>query len=460
MFGPGTTFSLARYNPLRLPSDFDYALFQSGVGGRSDAAARFGASALNGEPLSFDTSNPTASIAPVGLGYWLKLDSAVILNTSGAVVTNPVGIKCYASNGGWNMIGDPYPFAVSWGTVSVVANGQTYSLLDAVNARILSGAIVSYPNGDYQYDVAPGGTLMPFNGYWVRVYQDCTIIIAPTGGTNGSGRAVKNTVATTSSPLSSGWKVRLGAFAAGDRDGQNFFGQIKGTKGGTSRVALPKPPSGAGHAYLRFVDSSSRAVKSGEGPMAYDLRATASGTEGSTRETWTAEVSTDKPDTDVVLTWDGLGTAPRRAGLFLTDSVTGRKVSLRDHSSYTFKSGEAGSTRSFTITLEPTQTSGPLAIKNLTVSSFGKAVGGGLAIRFNATREGDVTGFVKTFNGKVVGVLSGASRAAASSTTTLHWTGRGVNGAALPAGAYQIEITVRDADGNTATAKQPVQSLR
>lgn len=462
LFGPGTVFSLARYNPLRLPSDFDYALFQSG-GGRSDVQARFGATALNGEPLSFDTSNPTVSIAPVGLGYWLKLGSSVILNTSGSVVTNPVGVRCYASSGGWNMIGDPYPFAVSWGTVTVAANGQTYSLVDAVNARILSGALVSFPNGDYQYDVAPAGTLNPFNGYWIRVFQDCTIIIAPTGGTNGSGRAVKMS-AGNDSPFANGWKVRLAASVAGDRDGQNFFGQVKSAN--KSRLALPKPPSGAGHAYLRFVDNSvgaGRATAAGvtnSGPMAYDLRPSVSGSDGTSRESWTAEVSTDKPNTDVVLTWDGLGTAPRRAGLYLTDTATGRKVSLRDRSSYTYKSGEAGSTRSFLVTMEPTFTGGPLAITNLSVSSFGKAVGGGLAIRFATTRDADVTGIIRTLNGKVVGVLSGASRAAASTNTTLHWTGRAQNGAALPAGAYQLEVTVRDADGNTATAKQTVQSLR
>ena len=114
LFGTGTTFSLARYNPLRLPSDFDYALFQSGSGGRNDTAARFSANALNGLPLSFDTSNPAVSVAPVGLGYWLKLDSAVVLNSGGAVVTNPVGVRCFAANGGWNMIGAPFTFPVAW----------------------------------------------------------------------------------------------------------------------------------------------------------------------------------------------------------------------------------------------------------------------------------------------------------------------------------------------------------
>ena len=455
LFGSGTTFSLARYNPLRLPSDFDYAVFQSSASGRSDAAARFGATTLSGAPLSFDTSNPTVSVAPVGLGYWLQLDSAVILNTGGAVVTNPVGVRCFAANGGWNMIGDPFTFNVAWASATVVANNQTYSLLDAVAAGIVSPALVSYPNGDYQYDIAPGGTLQPFSGYWVRVFQDCTIIIAPAG--SATSRAAAGAV-PTASPLASAWKVRFSASVAGDKDGQNFFGQIKGS--GKTRLALPKPPSGAGHAYVRFVDATGRATDAKSGPMAYDLRPVASGSEGSTRETWTAQVSTDKPDTDVVLTWDGLGTAPRRAGLFLTDTVTGSKVSMRNKSQYKYKSGEAGSTRAFTITMEPQQTGGPLAIRNLTVSNFGRAAGGGMAVRFTATRDGDVTGFVRTLGGQVVGILSGASRAAASTTTTLRWTGRAQNGAALPAGAYQLEVTLRDADGNTVTEKQTVQSLR
>ena len=455
LFGSGTGFSLARYNPLRLPSDFDYALFQSGSAGRSDAAARFSATGLGSVPLSFDTSNPSVSIAPVGLGYWLKLDSSVILNSAGPVVTSPVGVRCFAANGGWNMIGDPYTFEVAWASVTIVANNQTYSLADAVNAGIVSPALVSFVNNDYQYEVAPGGTLRPFSGYWVRVFQDCTIIIAPTGSPTSTGRAVSG---SAGSAFASTWKVRLGASVDGDRDGQNFFGQVKGS--GKSRLALPKPPSGSGHAYVRFVDTASRASAKSGGPMAYDLRPIAPGNEGATRETWTAEVSTDKPDTDVVLTWDGIGTAPRRAGLFLTDSVTGQKISLRGQSQYKYKSGEAGSTRSFTISMEPQVTSGPLAIRNLTVSRFGRATGGGLAVRFTTTRDADVTGVVRTLSGQVVGVLGGASRAVSSSTTTMNWTGRAQNGSALPAGTYQIEVTVRDASGNTATEKQTVSSLR
>ena len=468
LFGTGTTFSLARYNPLRLPSDFDYALFQSGSGGRNDAAARFAANALNGLPLSFDTSNPSVSVAPVGLGYWLKLDSSVVLNSGGAVVTNPVGVRCYAANGGWNMIGAPFTFPVAWGGTTVVtASGQTYSLTDAITAGIVSSALVSFVNNDYQYDIAPGGTLQPFNGYWVRVFQDCTLIIAPSGGSGATGRAAGANVpvAVAASPLASGWKVRLAATVDGDRDGQNFFGQVKSSASKT-RVALPKPPSGAGHAYLRFVDSdttgraTNKTGTANNGPLAYDLRTATAGSEGSSRETWTAQVSTDKPDSDVVLTWDGLGTAPSRSGLYLTDTVTGKKVSLRDRSSYVYKSGAAGSTRSFTISMEPTRTAGPLAIRNMTVSPIGRAMGGGMAVRFSTTRDGDVTGVVRTLSGQVVATLGGTSRAAAATTTQMVWTGRAANGGALPAGAYQLEIAVRDADGNTATVKQTVQSTR
>ena len=331
----------------------------------------------------------------------------------------------------------------------------------------MSSALVSFVNNDYQYDIAPGGTLQPFSGYWVRVFQDCTLIIAPSGGTGTSSRAVGAKVpvaAVAASPLSSGWKVRLAATVDGDRDGQNFFGQVKSSSSKT-RLALSKPPSGAGHAYIRFVDTDTTGratAKTGtvSGPMAYDLRPATSGSEGTSRETWTAQVSTDRPDADVVLTWDGLGTAPARAGLYLTDTVTGKKVSLRDRSSYVYKSGAAGSTRSFTITMEPTRTAGPLAIRNLTVTPNGRAMGGGMAVRFSTSRDGDVRGVVRTLSGQVVGTLGGSSRATAATTTQMVWTGRAQNGGALPAGAYQLEISVRDADGNTATVKQTVQSAR
>jgi subtilisin family serine protease len=449
LFGPSSIFTLARYNPLRLPSDLDYAIFQSS-GNRQDVQASFSATAPDGTPLVYDTSDPTTSIAPVGLGYWLDLSSQVTLNTVGPAETNSVAIRLFADNGGWNLIGAPFVQSSAWGTVSVVANKVTYNLTDAVANGILSPALVGYSAGDYVYNIAPNGNMNPFNGYWVRAYEDCTLIVAATG----TSRAVSAMVPSKSTyvPDTSGWKARLIANVSGDTDGQNYFGQAATATDTNNLQDIPKPPSGAGHAYVRFITpaGNGRSVSN-----AFDIRSL--NAKGPVQ--WTAAVSTDKVGSDVSLTWAGIGNAPHRNTLILTDTTTGQKVDMRSRSTYTFKSGEAGTSRMFTITMAPTASSGLLAINNVAVVSGRSALQPGVTVRFNVTAESEITGTIKNLSGMKVSSLTGVSRAVAGEITTLRWDGRSQSGAVVPPGPYMVEITARSADGQTATFKQPVQIL-
>jgi hypothetical protein len=113
----------------------------------------------SGTPITFEQSNPSASISPIGNGYWLNIDRPTVLDTTqlptpGVAPTSPlaldsVGIKVYAGNGGWNMIGAPFLYPVDWNAVSVVADGVAHSLGDAVQLGYISPVLVSYINGDY-----------------------------------------------------------------------------------------------------------------------------------------------------------------------------------------------------------------------------------------------------------------------------------------------------------------------
>jgi subtilisin family serine protease len=446
--GNAAQFTLARYNVLRQVSDFDYSLWQTAGEGRKDVAASFAAVAPDGSPISFETSSPSVSIAPVGLGYWLNLDRAVTVNPVGPEVTNPVAIRLFAANGGWNMIGAPFTAPSAWGTLTVRVGATTYTLEDAINEGIIASALIGYNNGDYVYSLFPSGALQPFNGYWVRVTQDCTLIVAPTSTTRAAAtRAAAN-------PAPKGWRVRIGANVSGDRDAQNYFGVADGANAGVDKLDVPKPPSGAGHAYVRFLTETApgRSV-----PQAFDIRPS-----GDVKATsWTLAVSTDRTNADVILNWDGIGNVGGRNDLVLTDTATGKTVDMRGRSTYTFRSGEAGSTRKFTVSLKPRLTSGPLAIQNVTVVSSGRSSGtAGVSIRFNTTREAEVRGVIKSLNGTVIADLSGATRATASEPATLRWNGRSRSGAAVPPGPYVVELTARTLEGGSATFSQPFQNLQ
>lgn len=450
LFGTGASFSLARYNPLRLPGELDYALFQSIANGRRDTGASFAAVAPDGRPLSYSTSNQTVSIAPVGLGYWLNLNSAVTLNTVGSTVADAVAIRLFASGGGWNQIGAPYINSTAWATTTVVTpDGRSYSMADAIKESIIASALIGYRNGDYFYQVYPEGTLEPFNGYWVRAFRDCTLVVAPTGTTSRAVRMNVSTRAASALPPANGWRGRLVASVAGDVDGQNYFGQSRGAKVDGDALDVAKPPSGAGHAYVRFLTpvGAGRSVAN-----AFDMRPA-----DASQQEWTAAVSTDRTNADVTLRWDNIGGAPRRLGLILTDTATGRTIDMRAQSSYVFRSGEAGSTREFKIATDTRQSAGPVAITGVAVVSGGRAVNGGLSVRFNTTRAANIVGRVKTVGGRVVSLLTGSTRSEGTTAANLRWDGK-TGGAPAPAGPYLLEITARTDDGQTATYTQPFLS--
>ncbi|MDX1934075.1 MAG: S8 family serine peptidase [Capsulimonadales bacterium] len=448
VFNPAV-FSLARYNSQRSATGPDYLIYRSN-GSSNDPGARFSATFTDNSPIVFEVTDPTTSIAPVGLGYWLDLDRPVTLNTVGPVAANAVGIRLTSAAGGWNLIGAPFTKPSAWGTVSVLYNNTTYSLNDAIIQGVISSALVGYVNGDYVYNIAPNGNLEPFQGYWVHVLRDCTLIIAPTN----VGRSVTGLVPTRQAITQdkSGWRARFMATVAGDRDGQNYFGQASSASEGNDLLDIPKPPTGSGHAYVRFL------TPVGEGrsvPNAFDIRPLDTGS----KTEWTAAVSTDRINADVTVTWDGLGNVPRRNILTLTDTATGRKIDMRNRSSYTFKSGEAGTTRKFTITLSSARSAGLLAINNVAVSGGRSTAQAGIAVRFSVTAEAEITGTIKSLTGVKVGSLTGVSRAVTGGTNTLRWDGRSQSGAVLPPGPYLLEITARSADGQTATFKQPVQMM-
>ena len=465
----GVAFKLARWDPLFDPANTQndpdpYAYFSSS-GTQSDPTATF-TPTRSGLPLTYDTTagninDVSASVEPVGLGYWLDLSETQQLNISGTPVNNPIGIRLYAENGtrnpgGWNLIGSPFTFPVDFNSVSVLYRGTSYRLEEAIAQNIVKGALVGYAQGDYFFQIAPQGQFQPFNGYWIKALQDCVLIVPPAASSitrSVSTRAAATRPAVKAAPAAGvrGWRVRLQASVGGERDGQNYFGQAPGASASDDTLDMPKPPSGAGHTYLRFLNRATAAASGGRAATsstgnayAFDVRDLRSA-----NEEWTAAVTTDRPNARVTLSWEGLGTVPRSARLALIDTRTGRQVPLRERSSYTFQSGEAGETRLFRIVQTAEASGGPLAV-NMTIVRT-RAPQQGVSVRLTATQDVDLVGQVLTLGGKRVAPLGGAGRAVGRRETTLGWDGKGEAGAAVPPGPYVIEVTARTPDGRQTT---------
>lgn len=452
LLGLAPSFSMARYNPLRASGEQEYSTYADGivnvaaVGVNGPFAARF---VTSGSPMTFEQSNPSTSISPIGNGYWLNLDRATVLDTTqlptpGVSGTTPlaldsVGIRVFAGNGGWNMIGAPFLFPVDWNAVSVVADGVAYSLGDAVQMGYISPVLVSYVNGDYSYSVAPAGRLEPFQGYWIRTYRDVTLVVPPSAS-QGSGRSVSGGIQ---------YGLKIGAFVKGDRDAENVIGVAQDGKSGSDKHDVTKPPTAGGDVYVRILDEQSGNSRS----LAYDVRSA-----DASRKTWNVAVSALKDNEMVTLSWNKLGSNGRNVRWSVVDMATGQKISASDKSQIQFMSGAAGSTRKFQFVADPTGASGPLAVTG--VRTVPSRAAGGVTVRFSTTKDATTTAVVTTVTGKVVSTALGVTRSTSGGDVSLHWDGKASDGSSVPAGPYRLEIKVVGGDNEQVVVHRMVQVVR
>jgi len=130
--------------------------------------------------VNYTLSGPGDALTP-GRGYWARFAQPTgLLNAGTSVRTSaPFAIPLVK---GWNMVGDPFFGPVALSAVQVRDGaGKLYSIADANKAGLVYTVFYGYPAGSSQYQIqrAPGGTLQPYQGYWARALQDCTLLVPP-----------------------------------------------------------------------------------------------------------------------------------------------------------------------------------------------------------------------------------------------------------------------------------------
>ena len=111
----------------------------------------------------------------------------------------------------------------------------------------------------------------------------------------------------------------------------------------------------------------------------------------------------------------------------------------------------SGSNRSFIISAEPRLAGLALRFTDLAVRP--SRSNGSATISFTASQDANVQVRVLRSTGDVVRNL--ATRAASSGSTMVTWDYRDGKGAALPAGAYIVEVKGTTADGQSARVSAP-----
>lgn len=371
---------------------------------------------------------------PLGLGYFIDLDSDTQVLTEGQpapMVPYRIPLKA-----GWNMIGNPFNFAVSWVACEVeTTTGLRLSLLEATERGLLLPHLYRYQGGRYTWQTAPAGILHAWEGAWVRALVDCTLIVQPL---SASTRSVAGENAAE------GWQVRLVANAGNATTGAAVIGASRKASDRYGREDAPKPPSISPYVSVHVVNSDWGAQA---GRYVQDIRSLAP-----RRQVWRVEVETDQPDSPVTLSWQ-LVQVPLGVQLSLVDQLSGRRVSLHGASSYTYHPGGV-TTRSFLVVAEP---SGANALRISSVR-VRPTRGGAYSIDYVLSAEAQVRLVVVDSAGKVRATLTQGSRSAGMNTAV--WSGRDQGGVALPAGNYLLRIEAVTSEGEQSRMIVPLVITR
>jgi hypothetical protein len=395
------------------------------------------------EPLSGNLQ------ATSGKGFWVKLPNVMSVTIKG---TNPqrLGINAIRLVTGWNSIGTLGDYKVIWSlsNIKVRRGNEERTLAQAQQAGWIEDYVWGWeqdannPNTGryvlvYDTSIIPGvkGQLEPWKGYWVYAHTDCELILPPPSqskgrGTRGEGRVAKG----------NGWSMRLQASVNGSV-GEAVLGIANGTRG--LAVGLPpEPPTGNNGVQVILLKNNT--------PLAVDVRS-----DGARRQEWEVLVRFGTRDggrgtserKEVVLTFDGIGYAPKDVSAWLVDTVTGKRVYLRTQPSYRFAPEVGETERRFKVIVE-SGNERPLRIVGLKATPMR---GEGLVITFALTKPAQVRGEVMTLTGRKIAVMDEGSTRMAG-THRMIWRGVGSEGVKVPVGAYLVRLVATDEDGRQVQA--------
>ncbi len=430
----GADAILARY----LPSQGRYARY-SGSGVREPEAS-FNPPGVNVRPEGSAIPTP-----PRGLGYFLRTNTPAFI--LGDEYIDPNTAYMIPLEPGWNMIGNPFPYAVPWSACEIEVEGQAgvrqrFSILEAADKEYIRPQIYRYVGltGEYTWRTAPLGELLPWQAHWIRVLKPCTLIVPPLGTTRS--RSDESDNPRVSAETRDGWLLRLIARSGDREDSNNFIGTSSRARDELSSEDVEKPPAFQSYVQLRVIEPRSRAA------LAQDLRRA-----GKRPMRWELDITTDKPNAEVTLHWQQEVPLPPGMRLNLIDSLTGQRISMNRQSTYTFRTDE-NSRRRFVIEAQPARLS-QLRITQLNVTS---TRGNQVTIQYALNTPATVQVMIQDAAGRTLARLTGGTRSAGLNSAT--WNGRTDEGVVVPPGTYQIQIVATSEEGEVARAVRPLVITR
>lgn len=384
-----------------------------------------------------------------GRGMWVIYENtsktSEIANLAGSpTLTGSLlgGSDLIQNRSGFNMIGNPYNYAVPVNQIVGVsaANPQfSRTFRELVDLGFVQSFLTYWDpvTKDYKFVDSESGLLEPNRGYWLRVLttDDLTISYPPVYAEwtpEQQRRAQKQSEWVQNDKQ---WRLKLTARTNEGIDSENYVGQAANADQ-ARRMRIFEPPMAPGQVISLSVEDSHNGAPT---RMAQTLR------DNTGRHEWKVVVEA-KEAGDVTITWPNLATLPKNVRLRLEDKAANITRFVRQSSGYTFRMNQPGR-RELTLTAEPGGVVSTV-ISSVVVSQPARSTNRNSPFTISYTLATDATTSVRILSatGKEVFVAS-RGRADAAGENTIVWNLRNSANQAVAPGAYRVELVAETATG-------------
>ena len=347
---------------------------------------------------------------------------------------------------GWNLIANPYNYAISLGQlvgVPMADNQNSYTFTELVNNNVLNGFLAYWDpqTQGYGYTTSYSDPIQPNTGYWIFVESSQPVVISfppvfqpfipnLVDGHHTPVKKITEKLAKGAAPI---WSLQLSARSNGVVDASTSIGQTT-----TPQLAASFKRYKAPTAPVKNAVRSSIFVPNGKKPA---FLSQALVPQSVTNQTWTWQVYTQNAG-QVTLTWPNMSTLPSNVTVKLVDPQTGASRLLRQTPSVTFNGG-AQSTKTYNLIV----TTGPaLPVIQSVTGSVSKA-SGTFAYNLSVNATSTVT---VTQNNQVIATLVN-NRADKSGISQAKWDLLDAANRPVKNGTYQVVVSATPSGGATAT---------
>jgi hypothetical protein len=285
---------------------------------------------VNGSYVAYEPDSDFGTITP-GVGYWFKPDRPVTIEVVGYSLEDR-GTYTIPINTGWNLIGNPFTFNISWNEI-ILAHGTTTEI-------VTEG--VSIRNGFYRYEIDRRGRggyrleryrgnpiMRPWEAYWIFSSVDGMLMIPPIPS---HPSAEVHAPEMFQHGNNNNWEVRLSVFTDKSVDTDNYIGIAEDASDKYNKYCIQEPPEQYSPYVALYFPCYDWAEYSGKFACVYKPHVTPN-----TSQIWEFEIAVyGMINTDVILQWEGV---PDNYQLTLIDLEENRRINMHNTSSYMYNTG-------------------------------------------------------------------------------------------------------------------------